>query len=134
MSDEHKAALAEGRRIGKVVRDYLDALSERTAPAKRGRRRTPESIQKRLEAVAEAMGSADPLKRLQLTQEQLDLESELADLTDGPGGVSDAEFEVLEQAFIKDALAYANAKGIGYSAWRRLGVRRAVLRAAGVAK
>ena len=44
MSDEHKAALAEGREQGRVVRRYLEAL-ESSRP-KRGRRRTPETITK----------------------------------------------------------------------------------------
>jgi len=46
MSDEHKQALAQGRMESKVVRDYLEAL--RSAKPKRGRKRSPESIQKRL--------------------------------------------------------------------------------------
>ena len=74
MSDEHKAALAEGRRIGKVVRDYLEVLSERTAPGKRGRKRTPESVQSRIDKIAGEIETASPLQRLQLTQERLDLE------------------------------------------------------------
>ena len=46
MSDDHKAALAAGRNEGRAVRRYLEAL-EAHKP-KRGRKRTPESIQKRL--------------------------------------------------------------------------------------
>ncbi len=46
MSDEHKAALAEGREQGGVVRRYLEALESHRP--KRGRKRTPESIAKRL--------------------------------------------------------------------------------------
>ena len=49
MSDAHKAALAEGREQGRAVRAYLDAV-EANAP-KRGRKRTPESIAKRLDAI-----------------------------------------------------------------------------------
>ena len=51
MSDDHKAALAIGRTKGRVVRRYLDAL-EANKP-KRGRKRTPESIQRRLKAIEE---------------------------------------------------------------------------------
>ena len=72
MSDEHKAALAEGRAQGRAVRLYLEAL-EANKP-KRGRKRTPDSIKKRLDTIAAELTTADPLKRLQLTQEQLDLE------------------------------------------------------------
>ena len=49
MSDEHKAALAEGRNQGRAVRGYLEAL-EAHKP-KRGRKRTPDSIKKRLERI-----------------------------------------------------------------------------------
>jgi hypothetical protein len=76
MSDEHKAALAEGRSQGRAVRLYLGAL-ESNKP-KRGRKRTAESVQKRLDRIASEIESAEPLKRLELTQEQLDLEDELA--------------------------------------------------------
>ena len=46
MSDEHKAALAEGRNQGRAVRRYLEALDAHKP--KRGRKRTPDSMQKRL--------------------------------------------------------------------------------------
>ena len=49
MSDEHKAALAQGRSEGKAVRDYLEAL--RANKPKRGRKRTADSIKKRLAAI-----------------------------------------------------------------------------------
>ena len=51
MSDSHKAALAEGREQGRAVRRYLEAL-EAHKP-KRGRKRTPDSVQKRLAAIDE---------------------------------------------------------------------------------
>jgi hypothetical protein len=57
MSDEHKAALAEGREQGRAVRRYLEAL-ESYRP-KRGRKRTQESITKRL-ADIEARLDANP--------------------------------------------------------------------------
>src|SRR3712207_412101 len=75
MSDEHKAALAEGREQGRVVRRYLEALESHRP--KRGRKRTPESITKRLAAIDEQLAAADPLNRLHLVQERLDLEREL---------------------------------------------------------
>ena len=46
MSDEHKAALAEGRNQGRAVRRYLEAL-EQNKP-KRGRKRTADSVQRDL--------------------------------------------------------------------------------------
>jgi hypothetical protein len=126
MSDEHKAALAEGRSQGRAVRLYLEAL-EATKP-KRGRKRTPESVQKRLDRIATELPTADPLKRLQLTQEQLDLEAELA------AGETTVDLDALEKGFIDAAAAYASRKGISYSAFRSVGVPPAVLRAAGISR
>ncbi len=59
MSDEHKAALAEGRNQGRAVRTYLEAF-EAHKP-KRGRKRTPESMQKRLHRIEKEIPEADPL-------------------------------------------------------------------------
>ena len=76
MSDSHKAALATGRVEGKVVRDYLEAL--RANKPARGRKRTPESIAKRLAAIDGEIAGADAVKELRLVQERLDLEAALA--------------------------------------------------------
>lgn len=126
MTDEHKAALAEGRSQGRAVRRYLEAL-EANKP-KRGRKRTPESMKKRLAKINDELAVADPLKRLQLTQEQLDLEAELA------AGESTVDLGELEKEFIASAAAYAGRKGISYSAFRSVGVPPAVLRAAGISR
>src|SRR5919206_4263508 len=88
MSDSHKAALAEGREQGRAVRRYLEAL-EAHKP-KRGRKRTPESMQKRLASIEERLANADPLTRLHLVQERMDLENELAA---SDGGVNIEELE-----------------------------------------
>src|SRR3954449_9818698 len=76
MSDEHKEALARGRDEGRAVRRYLEAI-EAHRP-KRGRKRTPDSIRKRLQGIEERLESADPLSRVQLIQERVDLQAELA--------------------------------------------------------
>src|SRR5678815_5313711 len=76
MSAEHKEALAIGREQGRAVRRYLEAL-EAHKP-KRGRKRTPESMQKRLDTIEEKLQSADPLTRVQLIQERMDLQAELS--------------------------------------------------------
>jgi hypothetical protein len=59
LSDEHKTALAKGRDQGRAVRRYLEAL-EANKP-RRGRRRSPESIAKRLDAIETDLPTADPL-------------------------------------------------------------------------
>src|SRR3546814_9195114 len=124
MSDEHKAALAEGRNQGRAVRRYLEAL-EAHKP-KRGRKRTAESIQKRLAAIDADLASADPLKRVQLIQERLDLTSEL------DASSATVDLTELEQGFVDAAADYSSRKGISYAAWRELGIAASVLKRAGI--
>ena len=126
MSAEHKAALAEGRTQSRAVRQYLEAL-EAHKP-KRGRKRTPESIKKRLDTIAAQIDGADPLKRLQLVQERMDLTTELANMEDKP------DLSALEKDFTESAKAYGSRKGITYAAWRELGVDAATLKAAGITR
>lgn len=126
MSDEHKAALAEGRMQSKAVRQYLEAL-EAHRP-KRGRKRTPDSIKKRLDALDGLIESADPLKRLQLIQERMDLSNELAAMDNKP------DLTALEKGFTSSAKAYGQRKGITYAAWRELGVDPSTLKAAGITR
>lgn len=127
MSDEHKAALAEGREQGRAVRRYLDAL-ENHRP-KRGRRRSRESIERRLAAVGEALAEAGPVDRLHLIQERLDLEGALAAM-DGTG----VDMAALEEDFVNAAGPYGARRSISYSAWRAAGVPPSVLRHAGIAR
>ncbi|MFP3900870.1 MAG: hypothetical protein ACLFXM_08430 [Acidimicrobiia bacterium] len=124
MSDEHKAALAAGREQGRSVRRYLEAL-EAHKP-KRGRKRSPETLKKRLRSVESEIASADPLKRLHLVQERLDLQRALESTN---GGV---DINELEKAFVEAAKPYSERKGISYSAWRELGVPARVLERAGI--
>jgi hypothetical protein len=126
MSDAHKAALAQGREEGRIVRLYLEAL-ESNKP-RRGRKRTPESIKKKLVEIDIRLADADPLTRLQLTQERQDLEGELS------AGDSTIDVAALEKAFTKVARAYGDRKGISYSAWRSVGVSAPVLQQAKIAR
>lgn len=126
MTDEHKAALAVGRSEGKAVRDYLEAL--RTNKPKRGRKRTPESITRRLDAIERELDEADPVRELKLIQERIDLSEELANFE---AAVDTSE---LEAAFIKVAKSYSERNAISYNAWRQIGVEPAVLRKAGVSR
>ena len=126
MSDEHKAALAIGRAQGRAVRAYLEAL-EAHKP-KRGRKRTPESIAARLEKIGAEIEAADALKRLQLTQEQIDLTQELETFDEG------VDLTGLEADFVEVAKGYAERKGISYAAFRQLGVSAATLKKAGVSR
>jgi hypothetical protein len=126
MSNEHKAALAVGRTEGRSVRVYLEAL-ESNRP-KRGRKRTAESVTKRLATVERQIPNADPLRRLQLTQEQMDLKSELQSMNDK------VDMRALENEFVKAAKSYSKRKGITYAAWRQIGVTPAVLKRAGISR
>src|ERR1700749_1980985 len=74
MTPEHKAALAKGREEGLSVRRYLEAL-ESSRP-KRGRKRTPASIDRKLAAIEAQLETADPLTRLHLLQQKKDLQDE----------------------------------------------------------
>ena len=126
MSDEHKAALAEGRNQGRAVRTYLEAL-EAHKP-KRGRKRTPESMQRRLQKIEKEIPAADPLTRLHLIQQRIDLEADLA------AAGETVDMTTLEAGFVGSARAYGERKGISYSAWRELGVPAATLKAAGISR
>ena len=126
MSNEHKEALALGREQGRAVRRYLEAL-ELHKP-KRGRKRTPESVQKQLAAIEAKLPTADPLTRVQLIQQRMDLQAELA--SKGAG----VDLSALEADFVRAARAYGQRKGISYAAWREAGVDAAVLKKAGIAR
>lgn len=130
LTQEHKAALAEGRAQGRAVRRYLEALDAHKP--KRGRKRTPESMQSRLERLDTEIETADPLKRLQLVQERIDLQAELAAAR--AAAESTVDLDALEAEFVQAAKGYSQRKGISYAAWRELGVSAATLKAAGVTR
>ncbi len=71
MSTSHKNALANGRTEGRIIREYLEIV-EAIKP-KRGRRRTPESITKRLAIITTELKTADPVTKVRLIQERLNL-------------------------------------------------------------
>ena len=125
MSSGHKAALARGRAESASVRHYLEALE--TSKPKRGRKRTPASIDKRLGSIENQLASADALTRLHLLQEQKDLLEERSRVDQ----VKD--LSALEKQFIKVAKAYGERKGITYATWRAAGVSAAVLQKAEIA-
>lgn len=126
LSDDHKAALAEGREQGRAVRRYLEALDAHKP--KRGRKRTPESMKKRLDRIDDDLVTADPLTRLQLVQERIDLNAELTRAEEV------VDLTQLEDAFVRSASSYSDRKGISYAAWRELGVPAAVLKRAGISR
>ncbi len=126
MTDAHKEALAIGREQGRAVRRYLEAL-EAHRP-KRGRKRTADSIQKQLAAIEQKLPTADPLTRVQLIQQRMDLQNELTQKGET------VDMAALEADFVRAAREYGERKGITYAAWREAGVDAGVLKRAGISR
>jgi hypothetical protein len=126
MTEEHKAALARGRTEGKAVRDYLEALRQNRP--KRGRKRTKESIRRRLAAIDTQLQDADPMTELRYVQERRDLENELHTMGNA------VDMSAIENEFIRVAKGYGERQGILYSSWREVGVPASVLKKAGIGR
>ena len=126
LTDEHKGALAAGRRQGNAVRRYLVAL-EQNKP-RRGRQVSHESLQSRHDEIEAKLASADALRRAHLIQERRNLERRLATTEDS----GEVDMESLEAAFIEVAAEYGERKGIEYKTWREVGVPAEVLAEAGI--
>ncbi len=120
MTEEHKVALEEGRAQSRRIGAYLASVEVQGRRTKR----SPETLQKRLEAIEIKLETASPILRLQLFQERLDLKAELAELASNDG------YKRLEADFVEVAQAYSARKGISYEAWREAGVPAATLKAA----
>ncbi len=126
MSDEHKAALAKGRTEGRIVRNYLEGL--RATKPKRGRKRTPETVRKRIDAIADELSEASPIDELLLVQERRDLEAELESMS------NTTDMSALEDEFVEVAKSYSESKQISYASWRDVGVPARVLKRAGITR
>jgi len=123
MSQEHKDALARGRRESRAIKNYLKTIESR----KPGRPVTKDSLTSRLATVNSKLeGMDDPLKRLDLLQSRLDIEEALSSVKDV------ANLDQIEEDFVTNAKTYSQRKGISYTAWRRFGVPAAVLKNAGI--
>jgi hypothetical protein len=123
MSEEHKAALAQGRRESRTVKAYLAALGS----SKPGRPVTKESLESQLAAVdAKLEQVEDPLRRLDLIQRRLDLENASSSLA------NEVDLAALEIDFVRNASSYSSRRGISYAAWRQAGVPASVLKKAGI--
>ena len=125
MSEEHKAALARGRRESRAIKQYLEALKSRRP----GRPITPATLKKRIEDLGDKIAAeSDPLKTVELLQSRIEAERALAKAEDAP------DIADLEQGFVKYVKPYSKRKGISYAAWRELGVPAAVLKQAGISR
>ena len=85
-------------------------------------------MQAQLAKIEQQLADADPVKRLQLIQDRLDIQSELE------SSENKADLEGLEVDFVQTAKGYSERKGISYAAWRELGVDAAVLKKAGISR
>jgi hypothetical protein len=108
------------------VRRYLEALDAQRA--KRGRQRSEESMRKRLEAIESELANAEPLKRLHLAQERIDL-TEAITTTE-----TAVDLDALQADFVAAAGEYGQRKSITYAAWREVGVPSSVLKQAGISR
>ena len=117
-----------GREQGRVIRRYLGALE--ASRSNRGTKRTVEGINSRLLKIDETLVSADPLTRLHLTQERIDLHAELVRVSNG----QQPALAELEKEFIRVAKSYGDLVGITFAAWRQVGVDADVLERAGIVR
>jgi hypothetical protein len=126
VTEEHKAAMAQGRNESRAISAYLEAL-EAHKP-KRGRKRTPESIDKQLVDIEAKLAAANPITRLGLVQQRLDLIKEKESMGEA------VDLSAFEDAFVAAAAGYSARKGISYEAWRELGVPAPVLKRANISR
>lgn len=125
MSDDHKEALVRGRREGRVVKTYLQALRSRRP----GRPVTSESVTARIAGLEERIkAESDELRRLELVQARIDAEEQLEALAEA------VDIGQIEGEFIEVAKDYSDRKGISYPAWREAGVPAPILKKAGIAR
>ncbi len=108
------------------MRRYLSAL-ETDRPG-RGVKRTADAIGNRITKVDELLVSADPLSRVHLTQERIELHAEYVRVTNG----NHPDLSQLERDFVRVVRSYGDRNGITYAAWRQVGVDAKVLELAGI--
>lgn len=126
VSADHKAKLAQGRKEARVVSKYLEAIS--AGKGKRGRKRTPESINMQITKIDREIADAPAIRRLELTQKRNDLAAERDRLS------ARVDLAALENDFVKIAKSYSKRTGINYGAFRSVGVPADVLKRAGISR
>ncbi|MDQ3781817.1 MAG: hypothetical protein M3349_02620 [Actinomycetota bacterium] len=125
MSQEHKEALAQGRRESRAIRAYLGALGERRP----GRPVSADSLERRLGDVETKLGGeTNPLRRVGLIQSRIDLRDRLSKAQDA------SNIAELEDSFVDHVAGYSDRRGVSYDAWREAGVPAKVLKRAGLGR
>lgn len=126
MTDEHKAAIQEGREQARAIGRYLEALDQHKP--KRGRKVTVESREKRLAEIEASLDKATALERVNLIAER----DRIREFLETAGENVEVDLPALEADFVKHALSYSERKDIPRAAWRTFGVPAEVLDKAGI--
>jgi len=125
MSDEHKEALARGRREARALKEYLEAIGGR----KPGRPVTVDSLNERIDDLKRRIAAEqNRLRVVDLHQQLIDAQVALTKTS------SVVDLTALERAFVAHAASYSERKGISYAAWREAGVPASVLKDAGISR
>lgn len=124
-STKQQKETVDPRTEAAVVREYLELLE--TAKKPRGRR-TRSYLESRLATIAQQLegNELSAMQRVELIQERMDCERDLAQLDDT------SKLEAAEKAFIEHAGSWAARKGVTYGAFREIGVEPSVLKSAGI--
>lgn len=127
VSPQQKKAMAQGRAEARAIDEYLLWLEDH-AP-RRGRRPNKQVTKRKLAATEKQLTDAVGVKRLNLLQQQHDLEDALATFDDDS---LERERVALEAGFIKHAAKYAARRRVDYASFRECQVPPDVLRRAGI--
>lgn len=126
LSPEHREAIDRGRKETAIIRRYLDTL-ESNQPVDGRKKASPSVLEKRINKVKEEIKAAtSSTKRLDLIQKKFDLEEELEKL----GQI--IQQPELEAEFVKVAKSYSDRKHISMRAWEAVGVKKQILKSAGI--
>ena len=125
MSSSHKEALVNGRAESRVIREYLQLIDAQRP--RRGRRRSLETITRRLREIEIEIPHSHPVQRIHLIQERINLNAELA-----TNSLSRTQQTQLEKNFIKVAKSFSERHNISPEAWIEFGVSERVLHLAGM--
>ena len=126
VSESHKAALARGRELSRIVKAYLVAIDQNRP--RRGRKVTVESLHRRVSVIDTAMVTADPFEKLGLIQTKMDVLERIEELKNS------VDIAPLEEEFVSVAKEFSDSKGYTYAAWREVGVTPSVLTKAGISR
>ena len=127
LTDEHKAAMAEGRRDANAVKAYLAVL--RTISRPNQQRRTADEVEAAIQGVAVELADVDdPIAEVKLLQKRRDLRRELDAIKPSK------DLKSLEKGFVQVAARYSSRNGIDYETWLEAGVADSTLKRAGLTR